>query len=114
MPGISGSGTSTSGLTAPGLSSSVSSAPFSSKSGHFSFDPSKVGPSIFDIKVLNEFSHCHPHRLRIANFFHHNFHPEPVQSFTYATLILASVLFSFYSSLKNTFICLQYFYKQSK
>ena len=55
-PGISGSG----------LSSSGSSAPFSSKSGPFSFRPSKFGPSIFDIEVLNEFSHCHPHQLRIV------------------------------------------------
>ena len=58
VPGISGS---TPGLSAPGLSSSGSSASFSSKSGSFSFDPSKFGPFIFDIEVLNEFSHCHPH-----------------------------------------------------
>ena len=48
-----GSDTSTPGLSAPGLSSSGSSAPFSSKSGpfssksgHFSFYPSKFCPSI--------------------------------------------------------------------
>ena len=92
MPGISGSGTSTPGLSAPGFLKSGSSAPFSSKSGPFSFGPSKFGP-IFNIEVLNEFSQCHPHRLRIANFFHHNFHTKPVHFFTYATLILASVLY---------------------
>ena len=46
---------------APSLSSSGSSAPFSSNSGTFSYGPSKFGPSIIDIEVLNEFSHCHPH-----------------------------------------------------
>ena len=56
MPGISGSGTATPGLSSSGLSSSASSAPFASKSGPFSF-----GPSIVDIEVLNEFSLCHPH-----------------------------------------------------
>ena len=54
MPGISGSGTSTPGHSAPGLSSSF--APFLQNLVLFAF-----GPSIFDIDVLNEFSHCHPH-----------------------------------------------------
>ena len=77
MPGVSGSGTFTPGLSAPGpsapcLSSPGPSAPGSLESGPFSSGPSKFGSSIFDIdieEVLNKFSPCHPHRLRIANIF---------------------------------------------
>ena len=70
MPGLSGSGTSTPGLSAPpGLSSSGPSAPFCLESGPFSSGPSKFGSSIFenDIEeILNESSQYHPHR---ANMF---------------------------------------------
>ena len=48
-------------------------------------------------EVLNKFSQCDPHRLRIANFFHNNFHPN---------------LF-FFSPMQLLFLQV-HFYKQSK
>ena len=103
-----------------GYSSPGPSAPGSSKSGPFSSGPSNFGSFIFDIDiedVLNKFSQCH-HRLQIANIFNNNFHHLNLFIFSLMRLLFLKVFYIktliFYSYCKNTLICLQHFYKQSK
>ena len=67
MPGLSASGTSSYGLTAPGPFAFCLSSTFTPGSLEYrplSWGPSKLGSSIFYIdieEVLNKFSRCHPH-----------------------------------------------------
>ena len=89
MLGISGSGTSTPGYSAPGLSSSGSSAPFSSKYGPFLFGPLNL---VLDIDVLNGFSHCHPHLLRMAKIFTITFFTLNLLIFSLMQLLFLQVL----------------------
>ena len=64
MPGLSGSDTSTPGLSVCGVPSPGHSAPGSSESGPFPSGPNLVLLYSIDIEmVLNEFSQSHPHRL---------------------------------------------------
>ena len=70
---------------------------------------SKFGPSICTERIQSSL-------ITNGNNFHHNFfYPKPVHFSLMQTLILASIkTFIFYSSLQNTLIWLQHFYKQSK